>query len=135
VCGACIYCGRTAGGEKSVGDGCDAPATASSLIEGKTRKRRKVDGVRKKHKMGKWWRVYGYGGEAYCQRCSEVFRDHIMRQKSNSAKCTPGLLTQGVPGVPPDPLAPHRGPLGSSADRERAIGNAPALVAGPLAPL
>jgi hypothetical protein len=90
LCGTCIYCGQTAGGEKSVGDGCDAPATASSLIEGKTRTRRKrkVEGVRKTYKMGKWWRVYGYGGEAYCQRCSEVFRDHIMRQKSNSAKCT-----------------------------------------------
>ena len=32
-----------------------------------------------------------------------------------------GLLTQGVPGVPQDPLAPRRGPLGSSADRDRAI--------------
>jgi hypothetical protein len=39
-----------------------------------------------------------------------------------------GLLTQGVLGVPPDPLAPHRGPLGPSADRERAVGNAPAPV-------
>jgi hypothetical protein len=42
-----------------------------------------------------------------------------------------GLLTQGVPpGVPQDPFkAPlHRGPLGPSPDRERAIENAPALV-------
>ena len=44
-----------------------------------------------------------------------------------------GLLIQGVPGVPPDPLAPHRGPLGPSLDRGSAIGNAPALVSGPLA--
>jgi hypothetical protein len=38
-----------------------------------------------------------------------------------------GLLTQGVPGVPQDPLAPRRGTLGPSLDRERAIRNAPAL--------
>ena len=38
-----------------------------------------------------------------------------------------GLLTQGVPGVPQDPLTPRRGPLGPSLDRERAIRNAPAL--------
>jgi hypothetical protein len=46
-----------------------------------------------------------------------------------------GLLTQGVLGVPQDPLAPRRGPLGSSPDRKSAIGNAPALVPGPLARL
>jgi hypothetical protein len=48
-----------------VGDGCGAPAAAGALLEGRTRKRRKVapEGVRKRHKMGKWWRVYGYGGE------------------------------------------------------------------------
>ena len=44
-----------------------------------------------------------------------------------------GLLTQGVPGVPRDPFAPRRGPLGSSPDRESAIGNAHGLVPGPLA--
>ena len=36
------------------------------------------------------------------------------------------------PGVPQDPLAPRRGPLGSSPDRGGAVGNAPALVPGPL---
>ena len=46
-----------------------------------------------------------------------------------------GLLTQGVPGVPQDPLAPRRGTLGPSLDRESAIGNAPALVPGSLARL
>jgi hypothetical protein len=35
-----------------------------------------------------------------------------------------GLITQGVPRVPQDPLAPHRGPLGSPSDRESVIGNA-----------
>jgi hypothetical protein len=39
-----------------------------------------------------------------------------------------GLLTQGVPGVPQDPFAPRRGPLGSSPDGESATGNAPTLV-------
>ena len=47
-----------------------------------------------------------------------------------------GCQLTGVPGVPQqDPLAPRRGPLGSSPDRESAIGNAPALVPGPLARL
>ena len=35
----------------------------------------------------RWWSGYGYAGQAYCQRCSEVFRDHLIRQKSNSARC------------------------------------------------
>jgi hypothetical protein len=38
--------------------------------------------------------------------------------------------SQGGPGVPQDPLAPRPGPLGSSRDRESAIGNAPARVPG-----
>jgi hypothetical protein len=37
--------------------------------------------------------------------------------------------------TPPDPVAPRRGPLGSSPDRDSAIGNVPALVPGPLARL
>jgi hypothetical protein len=48
---------------------------------------------------------------------------------------SPGLLIQGVLGVPQDPFAPHRGPLGSSPDRERVVENAPALVPGPSARL
>ena len=46
-----------------------------------------------------------------------------------------GLLTQGVPGVPQDSLAPRRGPLGPSPDRESPIENAPALLLGPSARL
>jgi hypothetical protein len=42
----------------------------------------------------------------------------------------PGPPTRGAPG---DPFAPRQRPLGSSPDRERVIGNAPALVPGPLA--
>jgi hypothetical protein len=49
--------------------------------------------------------------------------------------CSAGLLTQGVPGVPQDPFAPHRRPLISYPDRESPIGNAPALVPGPVARL
>ena len=32
--------------------------------------------------------MVGYDGPPYCQRCSEVFRDHLMRQTPNSAKCS-----------------------------------------------
>ena len=42
-----------------------------------------------------------------------------------------GLLNQGVLEVPRHPLAPPCGPLGSSPDRQSAIGNTPALVPGP----
>ena len=49
------------------------------------------------------------------------------------AQYLPGLLTQGVLGVPQKPLAPRQGPLGPSPDRGSAIGHAPALVPGPLA--
>ena len=46
----------------------------------------------------------------------------------------PGLLTKGVLGVPQNPLTPHRGPPGPAPpDRKSAIGDAPALVPGPLA--
>jgi hypothetical protein len=57
------------------------------------------------------------------------------RGRGRSPRCESGLLTQGVPGVPQDPLMPRRGPLGSAPDREKAIGNADALVPGPSARL
>jgi hypothetical protein len=59
----------------------------------------------------------------------ESFLDEetLARCRADFEYC-PGLLTQGVPGVPQDPFAPRRGPLGPFPDRERAIGNAPALV-------
>eukprot|EP01043_Picozoa_sp_COSAG02_P054427 COSAG02_NODE_6162_length_3756_cov_27.047033_2_plen_381_part_00 len=44
--------------------------------------------VRRHNRQGKWWSSVGYNGEPYCQRCSEIFRDHIIRTMSNSAKCT-----------------------------------------------
>ena len=54
----------------------------------KTRMRRKRDVPRRKQRFGRWWRMLGYDGPPYCQRCSEVFRDHLMRQTPNSAQCS-----------------------------------------------
>jgi hypothetical protein len=54
----------------------------------KTRMRRKRDVPRQKQRFGRWWRMVGYDGPPYCQRCSEVFRDHLMRQTPNSAQCS-----------------------------------------------
>ena len=81
ACLLCQFCGATPDQADSGADGDDAA---------RTRKRRRVNArkERKEFKTGKWWRGIGYKGEAYCQRCSEVFRDHLLRQKSNSAKCT-----------------------------------------------
>ena len=53
----------------------------------KQRRRRQMERERNRLKLSKWWKSYGYNGPKYCQRCSEVFRDHIMRQLSNSARC------------------------------------------------
>ena len=52
------------------------------------RKRRQMKRVRTENKLGCWWKKYGYTGPRYCQRCSELFRDHIIRQYSNSAGCS-----------------------------------------------
>jgi hypothetical protein len=40
------------------------------------------------------------------------------KRKSNKSGSQPGLLTQGVPGVPQDPFAPRRGSLGPSPYRD-----------------
>ena len=56
--------------------------------KGKTRRRRTLKRERQRPKFGNWWKKDGYRGPSYCQRCSEVFRDHIMRQKPNSASCS-----------------------------------------------
>jgi hypothetical protein len=53
------------------------------------RRKRSMAVKRRRLRLGMWWKKYGYGGPPYCQRCSEVFRDHIIRGLSNSAKCTP----------------------------------------------
>ena len=52
------------------------------------RKRRRMKKTRSSNTLGKWWRKYGYCGAAYCQKCSELFRDHLLRQISNSAHCS-----------------------------------------------
>ena len=52
------------------------------------RKRRRMKKSRSSNTLGKWWRKYGYCGAAYCQKCSEIFRDHLLRQISNSAHCS-----------------------------------------------
>ena len=77
--------GSAPGGSESEGggeSGCLCPhcmnagpeAVADELDDSRTRKRRRAkDGAgRKEHRLGKWWRGYGYDGDAYCQRCSEV---------------------------------------------------------------
>ena len=61
-------------------------ATADVSTAGQ-RQRRIMKKTRRVNKMGMWWKKYGYVGDAYCQRCSELFRDHIIRQLSNSAGC------------------------------------------------
>jgi hypothetical protein len=55
---------------------------------GETRYRRNIPKPRGEIKFGQWWQSFGYSGDFYCQRCSEVFRDHLMRNRSNSAACT-----------------------------------------------
>eukprot|EP01047_Picozoa_sp_COSAG01_P079976 COSAG01_NODE_15374_length_1345_cov_2.270465_2_plen_297_part_01 len=43
------------------------------------RRKRSMARKRSRLRLGMWWKKYGYGGPPYCQRCSEVFRDHIIR--------------------------------------------------------
>ncbi len=71
----CPFCTDTGEEDEIVGDGR------------KTRKRRRKAVSRTTQRHGRWWQTLGYSGPAYCQRCSEVFRDHIIRQKPNSAEC------------------------------------------------
>ena len=56
--------------------------------DSKRRSRRERKQPRANFKLGQWWKGFGYSGPRYCQRCSEVFRDHLIRQQSNSAGCT-----------------------------------------------
>ena len=56
--------------------------------EGARRHKRRQKKERQDNKIGLWWKKYGYVGKPYCQRCSELFRDHIICQLSNSAHCT-----------------------------------------------
>ncbi len=84
--------GSDAGASDEVDDAvcpfCQSAGPDSDREGKKTRMRRKRDAPRRKHRFGRWWRMFGYDGPMYCQRCSEVFRDHLMRQTSNSAQCS-----------------------------------------------
>jgi hypothetical protein len=64
--------------------GSSAPMAASL---GRRQQRRRKTPTRKR-KLGHWGYQSGYSGPRYCQRCSEVFRYHIMEQKPNSADCS-----------------------------------------------
>jgi hypothetical protein len=41
---------------------------------------------------------------------TEILPQSQYLSNDNEPQFSPGLLTQGVPGVPPDPFAPSRGP-------------------------
>ena len=71
-------------------DSVEAPTAEASEFnsDGSRRHRRRMKKPRLSRKMGIWWRKYGYSGKAYCQRCSEIFRDHIIRGLSNSCNCS-----------------------------------------------
>jgi hypothetical protein len=79
----CPFC--SASPECSVGD--DARNGGDEDVDKKRRSRRERKQPRANFKLGQWWKGFGYSGPRYCQRCSEVFRDHLIRQQSNSASC------------------------------------------------
>jgi hypothetical protein len=54
----------------------------------KTRQRRKAMKGRIVNRLGNFWCGIGYSGDSYCKRCAEVFRDHLIRERSNSANCS-----------------------------------------------
>lgn len=58
-----------------------------SVLAAKTRDRRKQKQHRSVLRFAGWWASLGYSGESYCERCGEIFRDHQLRQKKNSAQC------------------------------------------------
>ena len=99
----CVFC--------ATGDWCQAEV-------GKTRSRRKSKKTCKPIRSCKWLTKRGYRGEptsgqcphllqcvfvlaehilpaagpAYCERCSDIFRSHVIREKTNSANCTRATL-------------------------------------------
>jgi hypothetical protein len=87
VCPYCVTSDQRRFKKRSI----DASGVENNQAPSKTRKRR--DGkdhmrVLRVPKFGKFWQSIGYSGDFYCRRCSEVFRDHMVRQNSNSAQCT-----------------------------------------------
>ena len=74
-------------------------------------------------------------GPAYCQRCSEVFRDHILRSLSNSANCTmssPCVDCKRILAHFPDGLQPPKKKSKTAPTRSKPPRPPPA--APPLAP-
>ena len=91
----CPFCKATfAGGEAgaipSQEQGSSMKQVNGSKVGEEIRQRcfRNRKDARQHNRQGKWWSSVGYDGEPYCQRCSEIFRDHIIRKMSNSANCT-----------------------------------------------
>eukprot|EP01043_Picozoa_sp_COSAG02_P029253 COSAG02_NODE_1812_length_10792_cov_36.615205_5_plen_641_part_00 len=39
------------------------------------------------HRLGFFWRKFGYNGPAYCSRCSSVFRAHMVTRTVSNDKC------------------------------------------------
>lgn len=72
------------------GDSASEHRRDEALGGGGTRLRRQRGAPRRSIKMGQWWQSFGYDGPRYCQRCSELFRDHLIRELSNSANCSRG---------------------------------------------
>ena len=86
VAGCCPFCFER-------WDCATLPPQRPQTLEGQdgartTRRRREMKGTRRQNRKSKWWSRVGYSGPAYCQRCSEIFRDHIIRTVSNSANCS-----------------------------------------------
>ena len=78
-------------------------------------------------------------GPAYCQRCSEVFRDHILRSLSNSAGCTMSspcvdckrILAHFPDGLQPPKKKPKTAPTRSKPPRPPPAAAAAAPLAAP----
>ena len=86
----CPFCNAS---PDSYGGGCPSPPVeggggGKEMARHKRRTRRDRKQPRANFKLGQWWKGFGYNGPRYCQRCSEVFRDHLIRQQSNSAQCS-----------------------------------------------
>jgi hypothetical protein len=96
-CEECPFCGLRGSPGSAPAAQCHAaagehrvapePLNPDGTRQRQRRHQRKVKKRRQSWKMGAWWRKYGYSGERYCQRCSEIFRDHIICGFSNSCDC------------------------------------------------
>ena len=85
---SCPFCGAMDTPNTLVNAADSGEESEGTIQDNIRRHRRKMKKPRQSRKMGVWWRKYGYSGQPYCQRCSEIFRDHIIRGFSNSCKCS-----------------------------------------------